>query len=50
MTNITCCRCPQRIAKRGKYGSFLMEEFELVYNIINKGMFKLTDFVTFLSS
>ncbi|KAF0978933.1 hypothetical protein FDP41_002003 [Naegleria fowleri] len=28
--------CPQRIAKRGRYGSFLMEDFELVYSIINK--------------
>ncbi|BFZ61244.1 tRNA dihydrouridine synthase [Saitoella coloradoensis] len=27
--------CPQGIAKKGKYGAFLMEEWELVYSLIN---------------
>ncbi|KAK9454523.1 dihydrouridine synthase-domain-containing protein [Dipodascopsis uninucleata] len=27
--------CPQNIAKRGKYGSFLMEDWDLIYNLIN---------------
>lgn len=27
--------CPQRIAKRGHYGSFLMEEQDLIYSIVN---------------
>ncbi len=28
--------CPQGIAKRGHYGSFLMEEWDTVYNLIHK--------------
>lgn len=28
--------CPQGIAKKGHYGSFLMEEWDLVYRLINK--------------
>ncbi|KAI5449461.1 tRNA dihydrouridine synthase [Naganishia albida] len=27
--------CPQGIAKRGKYGSFLQDEWELIYQLIN---------------
>jgi len=27
--------CPQDIAKRGKYGSFLMEDWNLIYRLIN---------------
>ncbi|VVT49299.1 uncharacterized protein SAPINGB_P002202 [Magnusiomyces paraingens] len=27
--------CPQGIAKRGHYGSFLMEDWDLIYNLIN---------------
>ncbi|KAK9465331.1 dihydrouridine synthase-domain-containing protein [Lipomyces arxii] len=27
--------CPQNIAKRGKYGSFLQEDWELIYKLIN---------------
>lgn len=26
--------CPQGIAKRGHYGSFLLEEPEVVYNVV----------------
>jgi len=28
--------CPQGIAKKGNYGSFLMDDFPLVYSLINK--------------
>lgn len=28
--------CPQGIAKRGHYGSFLMEDWDLIWNLINK--------------
>ncbi|KAG2372904.1 hypothetical protein C9374_013026 [Naegleria lovaniensis] len=28
--------CPQRIAKKGRYGSYIMENFDLVYSLINK--------------
>jgi tRNA-dihydrouridine synthase 1 len=28
--------CPQGIARRGHYGSFLMEDWDLIYKIINK--------------
>jgi tRNA-dihydrouridine synthase 1 len=35
--------CPQGIAKKGHYGSFLMEEWDLVYNLINKLAFNLGD-------
>ena len=28
--------CPQRIAKRGRYGAFLMDDWETVHNLINK--------------
>ncbi|KAL9652260.1 hypothetical protein ABK040_011920 [Willaertia magna] len=28
--------CPQRIAKKGRYGSYLMEEFDLVHSLISK--------------
>ncbi|EIW74043.1 Dus-domain-containing protein [Coniophora puteana RWD-64-598 SS2] len=27
--------CPQDIAKRGKYGSFLMEDWDLIYKLVN---------------
>ena len=27
--------CPQGIAKRGKYGAFLMDDWDLIYNLIN---------------
>ncbi|OMJ24520.1 tRNA-dihydrouridine(16/17) synthase [NAD(P)(+)]-like [Smittium culicis] len=27
--------CPQHIAKRGKYGAFLMDEWDLIYKIVN---------------
>ena len=27
--------CPQNIAKRGRYGAFLMEELDLLYNIVS---------------
>ncbi|GAV27475.1 hypothetical protein PMKS-000943 [Pichia membranifaciens] len=35
--------CPQGIAKKGHYGSFLMEEWDLVYNLINKLATELGD-------
>eukprot|EP00960_Hanusia_phi_P049649 759688-Hanusia_phi.AAC.6 len=28
--------CPQGIAKKGNYGSFLMEDFELVFSLVNE--------------
>lgn len=35
--------CPQGIAKKGHYGSFLMEEWDLVYSLINKLAVELGD-------
>lgn len=35
--------CPQGIAKKGHYGSFLMEEWDLVYKLINKLAVELGD-------
>jgi tRNA-dihydrouridine synthase 1 len=35
--------CPQGIAKKGHYGSFLMEEWDLVYRLINKLAVELGD-------
>lgn len=35
--------CPQGIAKKGHYGSFLMEEWDLVYSLINKLATELGD-------
>lgn len=35
--------CPQGIAKKGHYGSFLMEEWDLVYRLINKLATELGD-------
>ena len=35
--------CPQGIAKKGHYGSFLMEEWDLVYKLINKLAVELKD-------
>lgn len=35
--------CPQGIAKKGHYGSFLMEEWDLVYRLINKLALELGD-------
>lgn len=35
--------CPQGIAKKGHYGSFLMDEWDLVYNLINKLATELGD-------
>jgi tRNA-dihydrouridine synthase 1 len=28
--------CPQRIAKKGRYGAFLMDDWETMHNLINK--------------
>ncbi|EFC41350.1 predicted protein [Naegleria gruberi] len=33
--------CPQRIARRGRYGSFLMEDLQTVHSIINKAHLEL---------
>ncbi|GMM27768.1 tRNA dihydrouridine synthase [Martiniozyma asiatica (nom. inval.)] len=35
--------CPQGIAKKGHYGSFLMDEWNLVYSLINKLAVELGD-------
>lgn len=35
--------CPQGIAKKGHYGSFLMEEWDLVFRLINKLAVELGD-------
>lgn len=35
--------CPQGIAKKGHYGSYLMEEWNLVYSLINKLAVELGD-------
>lgn len=39
--------CPQRIAKRGHYGSFLMEEQDLIFSI-GKSIFFKTKFIFFI--
>ena len=42
--------CPQRIARRGYYGAFLMDNPELVYNIGKKSLEKTCFLTSFFSS